>query len=97
MLSLCRGLGLRPTLPPLDRFFFFLSCKSTSVEREARGESDQRFVIKRKDESKYSLETAEADPDLELKGGRRFFVACPAGFSSSCDPFFLPEKRGPPP
>ena len=68
LLSLCRGLGLRPTLPPLDRFFF-LSCKSTSVEREARGESDQRFVIKRKNESKYSLETAVADPDLELRGG----------------------------
>ena len=90
LLSLCRGLGLRPTLPPLDRFFF-LSCKSTSVEREARGESDQRFVIKRKNESKYSLETAVADPDLELRGGGGF-VACIAGFSSFCDPF-LPEKR----
>ena len=38
-----------------------------------------------------------ADPDLELRGGggRRFFVAYPAGFSSFCDSFFffLPEKK----
>ena len=35
-----------------------------------------------------------ADPDLELRGGGRFFVAYPAGFSSFCDSFFfLPEKK----
>ena len=37
-----------------------------------------------------------ADPDLELKGGGRFFVAYPTGFSSFCDSFlffFLPEKK----
>ena len=34
-----------------------------------------------------------ADPDLEL--GRGVGVACPAGFSSFCDLFFiLPEIRG---
>ena len=92
MLSLCRGLGLRPTLPPLDRFFF-LSFKSTSVEREACAEKDQRFVIKRKNESKYSLETAVADPDLELRGGGGLSLALLA-FLPPAIPFFLPEKKG---
>ena len=70
-------------------------CKSTSVEREARGESDQRFVIKRKNESKYSLETAVADPDLELRGGGGLSLALLA-FLPPAIPFFLPEKKGPP-
>ena len=75
-----------------------MSCKSTSVEREARGESDQRFVIKRKNESKYSLETAVADPELELKGGGGGFLSLALlAFLPSAVPFFLPEKRGVPP
>ena len=74
-----------------------MSCKSTSVEREARGESDQRFVIKRKNESKYSLETAEADPDLELKGGGGGFLSLALlAFLPPVIPFFYPKKGGPP-
>ena len=34
-----------------------------------------------------------ADPDIELRGRGRFFVACPAGLSSFCD-FFSPKIRG---
>ena len=75
-----------------------MSCKSTSVEREARGESDQRFVIKRKNESKYSLETAVADPDLELRGGGGggFLSLALLAFLPPAIPFFYPKKGGPP-
>ena len=34
-----------------------------------------------------------ADPDIELRGRGRFFVACPAGLSSFYD-FFSPKIRG---
>ena len=76
-----------------------MSCKSTSVEREARGESDQRFVIKRKNESKYSLETAVADPELELKGGGGGFlsVALPAFLLLRFLFFYAKKKGGPRP
>ena len=76
-----------------------MSCKSTSVEREARGESDQRFVIKRKNESKYSLETAVADPELELKGGGggAVFFGLPWWlFFLLRSLFFYPKKGGSP-
>lgn len=36
-----------------------------------------------------------ADPDIELRGRGRFFVACPAGLSSFCDFFFTQNKGGP--
>ena len=35
-----------------------------------------------------------ADPDIELRGRGRFFVACPAGLSSFCDFFFTQNKGG---
>ena len=70
-----------------------MSCKSTSVEREARGEKDQRFVIKRKNESKYSLETAVADPDLELRGGGGGLSLALLAFLPSAIPFY-PKKGG---
>ena len=45
----------------------------------------------------FMLTVSMANPDLELRrGGGRFFVACPAGFSSFCDSFFffLAKIRG---
>ena len=36
-----------------------------------------------------------ADPDIELRGGGRFFVDCPAGHSYFCDFFFTQNKGGP--
>ena len=41
-------------------------------------------------------ESSVAYPDLELKGRRCFFVACPTGFSSFCDSssFFTQKKKG---
>ena len=36
-----------------------------------------------------------ADPDLELSGGEgAVLFACPAGFSSFCDFFFIQNKEG---